>query len=92
MELLIEKLNQLTDNKKAFDNWSLEEKKKLLNIYFIISKKETHIFDLIYRYHLCDSWEDIFRDYNIKYLEEKADGVEIAIERIMEEINKEKQK
>ena len=40
----------------------------------------------------CDSWEDIFRDYNIKYLEDKADGVEIAINGVMEQIDREKQK
>jgi hypothetical protein len=63
-----------------------------LNIYLIISKKETHIFKLIYSYHGCDSWEDIFRDCDIKILEDKAVGVEIAIEGITEQINREKQK
>jgi hypothetical protein len=60
-------------------------KKKLLDIYFIISKKETYILDLIYRYHPCDSWEDIFRDYNIRYLDNKASGVEIAINEQIEQ-------
>jgi hypothetical protein len=92
MELLIEKLNQIKDNKQGFNNWSLEEQKQLLDIYLIISKKETHIFKLIYRYHGCDSWEDIFRDYDIKILEDKAVGVEIAINGITEQINREKQK
>ena len=88
MELLIEKLDQIKDNKHGFDNWSLEEKKQLLDIYLIISKKETHIFKLIYSYHGCDSWEDIFRDYNIKKLQDKAVGVEIAIEGITKQINR----
>jgi hypothetical protein len=92
MEFLIEKLNQIKDNKQGFDNWSLEEQKQLLDIYLIISKKETHIFKLIYSYHGCDSWEDIFRDCDIKILEDKAVGVEIAIEGITEQINREKQK
>ena len=92
MEPLIEKLDQIKDNKKAFDNWSLEEQKQLLDIYFIFSKKETHIFNLIYKYHGCDSWEDIFRDYKIKYLKDKADGVEIAIKEVTEQINREKEK
>ena len=92
MELLIEKLNQIKDDKQGFDNWSLEEQKQLLDIYLIISKKETHIFKLIYSYHGCDGWEDIFRDYDIKILEDKAVGVEIAIEGITEQINREKQK
>ena len=43
MELVIEKLNQIKD-KKDFNSWSLEEQKQLLDIYFIISKKESHIF------------------------------------------------
>ena len=68
----------------------MDEIKQLLDIYFIISKKEIHIFKLIYSFHGCDSWEDIFRDYKIKYLKDKADGVEIAIKEVMEQINREK--
>jgi hypothetical protein len=94
MDIIIEKLNEIEDDeieddKNTFDNWTLGEIKKLLHIYFIISKKESRIFDLIYRYHDSDSWEDIFRDYDIHYLEDKAKGVEIAINRIMEMTNKE---
>jgi hypothetical protein len=92
MELLIEKLNQIKDNKQGLVNWSLKEKKQLLDIYLIISKKESHIFKLIYSYHGCDSWEDIFRDVDIKNLEDKVVGVEVAIEEITKQINKEKQK
>jgi hypothetical protein len=97
MENIIEKLKLIKDNdnkkdKTAFDNWTLEEEQQLLDLYLIISKKESHIFNLIYRYHGCDSWEDIFRDYKIKNLKDKADGVEIAIEEIMKQINREKQK
>lgn len=94
MENLIEKLDEIKDSKNAFKSWSLHEIKQLLDIYFIISKKETHIFKLIYSYHGCDSWEDIFRDYkkNIKYFEDKADGVEIAIKEVMKQIDIEKQK
>jgi len=71
-----------------WNNWSLLEKKKVLELYFLISKKEAYIFDLIYNYHGCDSWEHIFRDYNINKLEEKTNGVEIGLEtinRIIEE-------
>ena len=89
MELLLEKLNQIKD-KNALNSWSLEEQKKLLEIYLIISKKEKHIFKLIYDYHECDSWEDIFRDYNKEYLKDKAVGVEMAIQGIVEQINIEK--
>ena len=92
MENIIEKLNQVNDDDIFFKNWSLEERKKLLDMYFIISKKESHIFYLIYRYHGCDSWEDIFRDYSEIYLEDKACGVEVAIEEITKEIEQKKNK
>ena len=65
MENIIDKLTKIEDN-NSWKNWTLEEKKQILEIYFIISKKEDHIFDLIYNYHGCDSWEDIFRDYDSK--------------------------
>ena len=83
---LLEKLHQIQDNETAFADWSLEEKQKLLEMYFIISKKETHIFDLIWQHHGCDSWEDIFRDYDKTYLQDKAKGVQIAITSINEKI------
>lgn len=86
MEQLLDKLNQMEETKDEFnwDNWSLEERKKLLDIYSIISKKENQIFALIYNYHGCDSWEDIFRDYDPMYLKDKAIGVEIAIKELIE--------
>ena len=86
MESIIEKIKQIEDPNTAFDDWTLEEMKQLLEIYLILSKKETHIFKLIYKYHGCDSWEDIFRDYDKTYLQDKARGVEIAIEEIKERI------
>ena len=85
IENIIKKLKQNKD-KHGLHSWSLEEKKQLLDIYYIISKKETHIFELIYTYQGCDSWEDIFREYDSKYLEDKIIGVEIAINEIVEEI------
>ena len=81
MEHIIEKLKQV-DDINTWDNWTIEEKKQLLDIYYIISRKESHIFNLIYTYHSCDSWEDIFRDYNVHYLKDKTDGVKIAITEI----------
>ena len=87
MENIIDKLNKIEDN-NSLNNWTLEEKKKLLDIYFIISKKEAHIFNLIYNYHGCDSWEDIFRDYDSKYLEDKTIGVKIAIDEIVEQMKR----
>jgi len=86
MENIINKLTKLKDN-NPWKNWTLEEKKQILDIYLIISKKENHIFDLIYNYHGCDSWEDIFRDYDSKYLEDKTIGVEIAINEIVKTQN-----
>ena len=88
-EVIIEKLNKMPaecDTKYVWADWSLEELHKLLSIYLIISKNEAHIFDLIYENHGCDSWEEIFRDYDATYLEDKAIGVEIAIETIAEEM------
>ena len=84
MEDIIDKLSKVEDLK----NWSLEDKKKLLELYLIISEKETHIFDLIYYYHGCDSWEDIFRDYDPRYLEDKKTGVEVAIKELDELVEK----
>ena len=88
MDFLIEKLNGVKDDRDAFKDWSLEEIHKLLNIYLIISKKEGQLFKLIYRYHGCDSWEDIFRDYDRRYLRDKADGVEVALKGVMEEMER----
>ena len=94
MENIINKLSKMEDEDKAlnWNNWSLEEKKILLDIYFIISKKETHIFNLIYSYHGCDGWEDIFRDYDNNYLKNKTTGIEIAIDEIIEQIKEDKNK
>lgn len=88
MNDIIEKLKQIEDETHDWNNWSLEQKKQLLDLYFIISKKEKHIFDLIYEYHGCDSWEDIFRDYKTRYLNDKAEGVRIAIDEMIEQIEK----
>ena len=90
MEEIIEKLKNLNvDTNNLCKKWSLKEKKQLLEIYCIFSKKEEHIYDLIYSYHGCDSWEDIFRDYSRSLLNDKAEGVEIAIESIDEKIKEE---
>ena len=76
MENIIQKL------KEKDAKLEKEEIKQLLELYLLISKNEHHIFDLIYRFHDCDSWEDIFRDYNTNYLKDKAIGVEIALENL----------
>lgn len=81
MESIIDKLTKINNN-NSWNNWTLEEKKQILQIYLIMSQKENHIFDLIYNYHGCDSWEDIFRDYDSTYLKDKTKGVKIAIDEI----------
>jgi hypothetical protein len=96
MERIIEKLRGLpkqshsnkydyhVDQQHVWSNWSWEEKKELLELYLLISQKESHIFDLIYGFHGCDSWEDMFRDYNTFELNEKAEGVKVAIKGLKE--------
>jgi hypothetical protein len=82
MEDIIDKLKQIDGYKCTLDNWSLQEIKKLLDLYLIICKKESYIFDLIYSYQGVDSFEDIFREYDEIYLEEKTEGVKLAINEI----------
>lgn len=93
MENIIDKLNQIDkeDTKTIWHNWSLEDIKKILDIYLIICKKESHILDLIYSYQGVDNWEDIFRDYDEVYLENKANGVKMAINEIEYMIENESQ-
>ncbi len=79
MESIIEKLKTTNSD---WSNWTLEEKKQLLELYLLISKKEHHIFKLIYDNHDCDSWEDIFRDYSINYLDDKLRGVRVALDNL----------
>ena len=87
MENIIQKLEKLEEdeygNKNIWANWSKKELHELLKIYFTISKKEHHIFKLIYSYHGTDYYEDIFRDYDEQYFIDKSDGVEIAINNIL---------
>lgn len=82
-EKIIEKLQTVQTKTEKDSNiwrtWNKSELIELLKIYHIFCKKENHIFDLIYSNHGCDSWEDIFRDYDKQYLEDKARGVEIAL-------------
>jgi hypothetical protein len=86
MDRVVDKLKNLRESDE-WKNWTTEEKKKLLDLYLIISKKEGQIFDLIYRCHRCDSWEDIFRDYSMDYLQEKENGVREALECIMYDLD-----
>ena len=51
----------------------------MLQLYLLISKHEAQIFDLIWAHHGCDSWEDMFRDYDTHWLKEKEEGVKVAL-------------
>lgn len=77
-DVIFEKLDNM-DPSTVWNDWSLQEKIRLLQLYRILSKKESHLFDLIYSMHDCDSWEDIFRDYDREYLKEKTIGIEVAL-------------
>jgi len=88
-DLILEKIKNIQRSSNSGDgdwsDWTLEEKIKVLEVYLILCKKEKYIFELIYSNHGCDSWEDIFRDYDPTYLKDKMDGVKIAIENLKDE-------
>ena len=73
-------------------SWSNEEIKTLMKVYLMICKKESSIFEMIYDHHSCDTWEDIFRDYDQQYLEDKKYGVEVALRIIHEKLNEKPEK
>lgn len=79
IDSLIKKLNKIENGDDLF-RWSLEDQKRLMEMYLAISQKEYYIFDLIYQLHGSDSYEDIFRDYSYRYLEDKAAGVKEALD------------
>ena len=66
--------------------WSKEKQLEMLKMYHIFSKNEEKIFALIYENHDDDAWEDIFRDYDQEYIEDKAIGVEIAVNNIQDRL------
>lgn len=68
------------DKMDAWDGWSDDERLALLKIYSLICEKEANIYDLVYHNQGVDSWEDIFRDYSVYALEDKAIGVQVAID------------
>lgn len=78
---ILDKLQKIKDD-KDWNDWTLEEKKEMLEIYLSICKKEKYLFELIYNIHGCDTWEDIFRDYDSQYLDDKTDGVKEALDLI----------
>lgn len=84
-------LEKLKKNNKDFEKWSKDERKALLDLYLIISENEDSILDFVYTYHSCDTWEDIFRDYNRCLLKDKEDGIKISLKNF-EEYEKYKKK
>ncbi len=72
-------LERLEKGEVNWSTWTKEERKQILTLYYLVSKNEPAILDLVYSYHGCDSWEDIFRDYSKTYLRDKLDGVKIAL-------------
>jgi hypothetical protein len=62
-------------------NISKQEALKILTKELIKIKNEISISELVYSYHDCDSYEDLFRD-NIPLLKVKKQGIEIAIENL----------
>ena len=85
MENIIEKLSQIEDIESTpFTSWTMEEIKQLLELYLLISKKESKLFQLIYNFNGTDCYEDIFRDYDKQYLKDKIDGVKDAIDMMNE--------
>lgn len=63
----------------SWKSWTAEERHTALKLYYLISKHEASFYDLVYSYHGCDSWEDLFRDYDREELKDKMRGVQIAL-------------
>ncbi len=93
MEKIIEKLkNNLKKNtdKNIWQDWNSTEIAKLLEIYLVICKNEENLYQLVYSLHGSDSYEDIFRDYDYRLLEDKAHGVEEALDTANENLKESK--
>ncbi len=89
MDNIIDKLkNNLNKNssKNIWQDWSPVEIAKLLEIYLLICKNEENLYQLVYSLHGSDSYEDIFRDYDYRLLEDKAQGIEEALDTAIENL------
>ena len=84
METVLQKLNDLGNDERIWGSWTLEEKRMLLELYSLISRRETIIMDMIHRYRRSDKWAHIFREYDRNLIHDKADGVRDTIEYINE--------
>ena len=54
-------------------------------IQISICLKEANIFRMIYNNQGCDSFEDIFRDFNMVDVNDKILGVQLAIDSLVEQ-------
>lgn len=63
------------------ESLSLEETKRIIQNELVRTKNEITTSNIIYRYHECDSYEDLFRD-NVPHLETKCDGIQISLDNI----------
>jgi ribosome-binding ATPase YchF (GTP1/OBG family) len=79
-----DKLNKLEyklDNEIEIndESLSLEETKRIIQNELVRTKNEIITSNIIYRFHDCDSYEDLFRD-NVPQLETKCDGIQISLD------------
>lgn len=70
----------------SLKHFSMHEKKILLEMYYIITKKESLLCNLVYAYHDCDSYESLFRDFDEYILEDKSNGIDIALKKIKQKL------
>jgi hypothetical protein len=73
--------NKLRNIGDFYNNENEQELFTFRNFLFKVNN-EINTSELVYSYHGCDSWEDIFRD-NVPELEEKARGIQIAIDEFL---------
>jgi hypothetical protein len=81
-----DKLNKLEyklDNEIEIndESLSLEETKRIIQNELVRTKNEIITSNIIYRFHECDSYEDLFRD-NVPHLETKCNGIQISLDNI----------
>lgn len=76
-ESILQKLSEETPLR--WKSWTKEERYTMIKLYYLIAKHEASLHDLVYEYHGCDSWEDIFRDYDDQLLQDKARGIKVAL-------------
>ncbi len=79
----IEALEYKINNETEINNnkLSLNEMERIIRNELIKTKNEITVSDIIYRYHNCDSYEEVFRD-NIPALKIKIDGIQISLDNI----------